>query len=618
LKKYLSGNEAIALGAIQAGVSVVSGYPGTPSTEILETAAKQTAIPGGRAAGAYIEWSVNEKAALEVAAGAALSGVRAMVIMNQAGLNVASDPLLSLNYLGISGGLVVVAADDPGPHSSRTEQDSRYFARYAKLAVFDPSSVEEAYFMVADAFDYSEKYGHPVLLRPTTRICHSRASIDPDIRPVINRDKASRGFDKPGFNKSGKGRLGFSPQQVLENHEKVEVDLLKMGADFSSYRGNSLAVTPNVLGLQDDDSLPGGGGILGIAAGGVSYAYAMEILTPLPPGLKILKIGTLPFPAELALNFLEGLDEVLVLEELDPVIEDELVKLCGARHLRAEIRGKRSGDMPKEGEYDPTLALDKIDAFLKRKVWVHLSDLEKEELINVTPELPPIPASPASAAPATVAAAAAAADVQTQPRPEAPPIPSRPPVLCVDCPHRSSFSAVREALRKHGSGRKAVFSGDLGCYTLGMLPPSETADTCLCMGAGITMAQGIGRAKQGVLSFAFIGDSTFFHSGIAGLINAVYNHSDIIVVVLDNGASAITGNQGHPGTGTNVLGRTAEKISISALSAALGVKEIVRADPNDPEAAEAAITQVIDKTGVRLVIFEAPCIVHTKAKGDLL
>jgi len=614
LKKLLLGNEAIALGAIRAGLSVATGYPGTPSTEILETIAKEAVRTDGKAAGIYVEWSVNEKSALEVAAGAALSGVRALVAMNQAGVNIASDPFMNLNYMKITGGLVIVAADDPGPHFSQTEQDSRHFARYAKLAVFDPSSVEEAYLMVADAFDYSEKYGHPVILRPTTGVCHSCASVDLAALPS-GSPKARRGFDKTMTH------WNIFSSQARKDHEDIEAALLKMGADFSAYRGNSLIVTPNVLGSPNDDSLPSGNGILGIAAGGVSYAYAMEILTPIPPGLKLLKVGTFPFPVDLALDFLGGLDEVLVLEELDPVIEDELVKLCGNRHLRAEIRGKRSGDMPKAGEYSPMLAAEKIDAFLKRKVWVHISDLEKEKLLESAPEPPPLPASPASVAPATLAAAAAAADVQIQPLPEPPPLPPRLPVLCADCPHRLSFRAVNEAVRKHGRDRKAVFSGDLGCYTLGNAPPLEMMDTCLCMGAGITMAQGIGRVEPGALSFAFIGDSTFFHTGLAGLVNAVYNGSDIIIVVLDNGTSAITGNQPHPGVGINAMGIATAKISIPALAAALGIKEIVRSDPNDPKTSEAAIAQVIDKKGVRLVIFEGPCVVHApngnKVPGEL-
>jgi len=601
LKKLLMGNEAIALGAIRAGVSVVSGYPGTPSTEILETVAREVALPGSPAAEIYVEWSVNEKSALEVAAGAAVSGARALVTMKQVGLNVASDPLMSLNYLGVSGALVVVVADDPGPISSQTEQDSRHFARYAKLAAFDPANPEEAFLMTADAFDFSEKYGRPVILRPTTRVCHSYASVDLDTLPVRPR-KAAGGFDKAG------GRWVIFPPLALKNHEIIESDLIKMGNDFSSYRGNSLVVTPNVLKPQNDDSLPGGNGLLGIAAGGVSYTYAMETLSPLPPGLKILKIGTFPFPAELALSFLEGLDEVLVLEELDPVIEDELLKICGSRHLRADIRGKRSGDMPRAGEYTPALAAEKIEAFLKRRVWVHLSDLEKEKIAHSAPVPPPVSASLASARPETLAAAANAADVHVQILPEPPPLPLRPPVLCAGCPHRGSFFAVKEAVRKYGKGRKATYSGDIGCYTLGNAQPLEMTDTCLCMGAGITMAQGIGRVEKDTLCFAFIGDSTFFHTGISGLVNAVYNRSDIVVVVLDNSTTAMTGNQPHPGLGIDALGREAGKISIPALAAALGIQEIARANPFDLEKAEAAVRQVMDKPGVRLVIFEGPCI----------
>ena len=603
MKKLLFGNEAIALAAIRAGVSIVTGYPGTPSTEILETVAGEAAA--GRAAGVHVEWSVNEKSALEVAAGASLSGARSLVTMKQAGLNVASDPLMSLNYPGVLGGLVVVAADDPGPLSSQTEQDSRHFARYAKLAVFDPASPEEAYLMTADAFDLSEKYGRPVILRPTARICHGCATVDLDSLPETPAKKSSE-FDRAG------GRWVISPPLAFENHIKIETDLLKMGTDFSSYRGNSLIVTPDILQMPTDDGLPGGGGLLGIAAGGVSYAYAMEVMNPVPPGLKILKIGTLPFPMDLALDFLEGLDEVLVLEELDPVIEDELLKLCGSRHLRAEIRGKRTGDMPRAGEYTPSLAAEKIESFLKRKVWVNISNLEKEKLPDPRAELPAMPASLASVPKGALAAAALAADAQMQPPPDPPPLPVRPPVLCAGCPHRGSFYVIKNAVKKYRMSRIPIYSGDIGCQALGSAQPLEMMDTCLCMGAGITMAQGLNRFGWGTLNFAFIGDSAFFHSGIPGLVNAIYNRADLIVVVLDNGNAAMTGNQSHPGIGMDALGRETDKISIPAIAAALGIKDVLRANPFDPEIAEAAVKQVMDTPGVRLIIFEGPCIANQK------
>jgi indolepyruvate ferredoxin oxidoreductase alpha subunit len=561
------GNEAIALGAIRAGVQVVTGYPGTPSTEILETIAREAA--GGGASGVYVEWSVNEKSALEVGAGAAAAGARVLVTMKQVGLNVASDPLMSLNYLGVSGALVLAAADDPGPISSQTEQDTRRFGLYAKVAVFDPSTPEEAYAMTAAAFDWSEKYGRPVILRPTTRVCHSYASVEllPGIEP-----KKPAGFDRSG------SRWVIFPSLTFKNHKQIEEDLVKMEDEFSSYSGNS---TGNSLAAGGGES--SGPPVLGIAAGGVSYTYAMEALSSPRASMlrpyKFLKVGTFPFPRRLALEFLEGLEEVLVLEELDPVIEDELVRLCGLRHLGVNIRGKRSGDMPRAGENSPALAAEKTAAFLRPR---------------------------GGGEPAAVGGTLSAP----------PALPRRPPVLCAGCPHRGSFFAVKEGVRKYGGGRKAVFSGDIGCYTLGNAQPLDMVDTCLCMGAGITMAQGINRVERETLNFAFIGDSTFFHAGIPGIVNAVYNKADIIVVILDNDTTAMTGNQPHPGTGKTVRGEAAEKISIPAVVSALGVGETVRANPFDLKASEEAVKGVLDKEGVRVIIFEAPCIALGAGKGS--
>jgi indolepyruvate ferredoxin oxidoreductase alpha subunit len=565
VKKLLMGNEAIALGAIRAGVQVVTGYPGTPSTEILETIAREAAVPGNGASQIYVEWSVNEKSALEVGAGAAAAGARALVTMKQVGLNVASDPLMSLNYLGVSGGLVLAVADDPGPVSSQTEQDTRRFGLYAKLAVFDPSTPEEAYAMTAGAFDWSEKYGRPVILRPTTRVCHSYASVE--LLPDLPQKKAG-GFDRSG------GRWVIFPGLTFRNHKRIEEDLVRMGDEFSSI-GNSTGGNSTGNRLVTGGGESAGPPVLGIAAGGVSYAYAMEALSSAAvSGLaayKFLKVGTFPFPSGLALEFLEGLEEVLVLEELDPVIEDELVRLCGLRHLNAGIRGKRSGDMPGAGENSPALALEKIAAFLGRGSG--------------------IPAAPGDGTAAVP-----------------PALPLRPPVLCAGCPHRGSFFAVKEAVRKYGCGRKAVFSGDIGCYTLGNAQPLDMVDTCLCMGAGITMAQGINRVERETLNFAFIGDSTFFHTGIPGIVNAVYNKADIIVAILDNYTTAMTGNQPHPGTGKTVRGEAAEKISIPSVVSALGVKDVARVNPFDLKASEAAVREALDKSGVRVIVFEGPCI----------
>ena len=531
------GNEAIALGALRAGVSVVAGYPGTPSTEALETAAKHND------GSVYIEWSVNEKAALEVAAGAAYSGARAMVTMKQVGLNVASDPLVNLNYIGVKGGMVVVVADDPGPISSQNEQDTRHFSKFAKIALFDPSTPEEAYTMIADAFSFSEKYGRPVLFRPTTRVCHSCASVE-ILEPLPKSEPC-------GFIKDSKWVI--FPRLAYSNKFKIEENLKAMKEEFSSYEKNILS----------------GKGKKGIASGGVSYAYTREALTKYNSDLKTLKVSTYPFPEKLALSFLEGLDEVLVIEELDPVIENELIYLCGLYNLNVKILGKRSGHVQIAGENSPDSAVKVIVEFL-----------------GITPPVPP----------------------QT---PQAPPLPVRPPVLCAGCPHRASFFAVKEAAK----GKKAVFTGDIGCYTLGNAMPLDMVDTCLCMGAGITIAQGLKRIAPDAVHFAFIGDSTFFHTGITGVINAVYNQTDIIVVVLDNSTTAMTGNQPHPGTGVTMMKTQTEKISIEKIVKAVNVSAVVKVNPFDQKAAKEAAGSLIGQKGVRVLLFEAPCVAVSKPAG---
>ncbi|MDR0452143.1 MAG: 4Fe-4S binding protein [Treponema sp.] len=601
MKRLLMGNEAAALGAIRAGVEVVTGYPGTPSTEILETVVREREAAGARI---YAEWSVNEKAALEVAAGAAISGRRALAVMKQVGLNVASDPLMSLNYLGVRGGLVLAVADDPGPISSQTEQDTRHFGQYAKVAVFDPSSPEEAYAMMADAFEYSEKYGRPVIFRPTTRVCHSYGSVE--ILPPL-RGPEQGGAERRGFEKSG-GRWVIFPSLAYKNHIQIEADLARMASDFSAYPGNHLRVSGR--GVDAGDSNTGGDPrpVLGIAAGGVSCAYAEETLGPLAGPFKYLKIATVPLPPALALEFLDGLEEALVLEELDPVIEKELVYLAGQRRLPVKVRGKLSGDMPNAGENRPDSVENAIKFFLNRDSpggggACYRAGIPQDA---ASPAAPPALQPPRGPAPAGASAPPRSGAA-------APALPARPPVLCAGCPHRGSFFAVKEAVRQFARGRKAVYSGDIGCYTLGNARPLDMTDTCLCMGAGITMAQGINRAEPSALNFAFIGDSTFFHSGIPGVVNAVYNNANISIVILDNSTTAMTGNQPHPGTGVTAAGESSGRISIAAVLEALGVKRIAKASPFAVEEAKEAAASMFGGTGVRAIIFEGPCVMSGKA-----
>lgn len=536
-KKYVMGNGAIALGALSAGVNLVSGYPGTPSSEIIETVAKYPHE------GTYLEWSVNEKAAMEVAAAAAYSGARAMVTMKQVGLNVASDPLMSLAYVGVKGGMVVVSADDPGPISSQTEQDTRRFAEFARIPVFDPSSPEEAFEMARDAFEYSEKYKTPVILRPTTRVDHAYASIEA-------RD-SFKAKEYEGFVKDSKKWVIF-PRLSFINHAMIEKRNIEIGEDFSSYRFNTAE----------------GNSEKAVIATGVSYAYAREFLKDYPE-IKLIKVGTpYPLPESFLLKALEGVKEILCFEELSPYIEESLLKLAGKHHLDIEVRGKLTGDVPASGENDTDSARRIIGRFLKME--------EAENCVNLS---------------------------------DAPEPPPRPPVLCAGCPHRASFYAVKKAMK----GKKAYFCGDIGCYTLGNAMPLDMVDTCLCMGAGITMAQGFNHMDKDAVAISFTGDSTFFASGITGVVNAVYNAADMIVCVLDNSTTAMTGHQPHPGTGRNLMATPVEKISIEKTLLAIGVKKVITVDPLDLDASVEAVKKCAEIKGVKAIIFKSPCVALMKS-----
>lgn len=539
MKKLLMGNELIAYGALRAGVGLVCGYPGTPSTEVLETVAKLKAK--GQMEDVYVEWSVNEKSAMEVAAGAAYSGVRCLVTMKQVGLNVASDPLMSLEYVGVKGGMVILVADDPGPISSQTEQDTRKFGEFSKVPVFDPSTPEEAYLMMADAFELSEKYGTPVFFRPTTRICHATASVE--LLPDLPKNKHE------GFIKDTSKWVIF-PRTSFLNHQKIEKRNEMLRTELSSYKYNSIS----------------GSGKKGIASGGVSVAYAKEALAILGADCKFMKISTpFPFPENKSLEFLNGLEEVLVYEELDPVIEKELTYICGKHGINVTVRGKLSGDVPSAGENSVEAAEKIIASFLNLPV-------------PETIEQPDIP------------------------------LPVRPPTLCAGCPHRASFYAVKQAMK----GRKAVFAGDIGCYTLGNAMPLDMTDTCLCMGAGITIAQGIKHAEPDTVCFSFTGDSTFFHTGLPGIANAVYNDTKIVSVILDNSTTAMTGHQPNPSTGKTAAGEVAEKIDIEKVLLALGVKSVQTVDPLDLPKAIEAVRTAADIDGVAAIIFRSPCIAIVK------
>jgi len=566
-KEFLMGNEAIAMGALAAGVNLVSGYPGTPSTEVLETVARQ------HREGLYVEWSVNEKVAMEVAAGAAYSGARVMVTMKQVGLNVAADPLMSLEYVGVKGGMVILVADDPGPISSQTEQDTRRFSAFSKLPCFDPSSAQEAYEMVQEAFACSEKYGTPVFLRPTTRVCHGYASVE------VKDESEYLIHQADGFVRDP-GRFVIFPKLSYESHKKIEARNEMLSEVFSDYERNRVYEP-----AKEHRELR-----RGIAAGGISFTYAMEALQETGM-VKLFKVSTPhPFPERLALSFLEGLDEVLCLEELDPVIERELIFLCGKHHLGTKIFGKLSHHVRNAGEN----TRDSV----KRDVECFLYGSEAGQMQNQ---------------PASETGTAGQPDGTDPARLPQPKLPVRPPVLCAGCPHRASFYAVKQAMK----GKKTIFCGDIGCYTLGNAMPLDMVDTCLCMGAGLGIAQGVGRIDPETSCFAFVGDSTFFASAITGVVNAVYNQANMTVVILDNSTTAMTGHQPHPGTGRTVMGEVVQKVSIEAVLRGIGLTVVETVDPLDLAAAVACVRRVSAEPGVKAIIFKSPCIAMVKPEKPL-
>ncbi|MBR5647126.1 MAG: indolepyruvate ferredoxin oxidoreductase subunit alpha [Treponema sp.] len=551
-KQMIMGNQAIALGALKAGVNLASGYPGTPSSEIIEFISKYK-----EKTGTYVEWSVNEKAAVEVAAGVSYAGGRTLVTMKQVGLNVASDPVMCLSYVGVKGGMVIVSADDPGPISSQTEQDTRTFAQFSKLPCLDPSTPYEAFTMVQEAFELSEKYNTPVLLRPTTRVDHAYESMEIPELPLCKKDES--------FTKDS-ARWVIFPLSSFKNHKRIFERNEKILPDYFSKSTVNVVENSEAKGLS-------------FAAGGISYCYLKEALAVLSseyPELKdcaVMKIGTpYPFPEKLAEQFLNLHPEIIVFEELDPVIEDALVLLSGKKHLKTTIHGKKDGTVPEAGELSVDIVRKIVLSLLKGDSRIKSEDDSAGNHENETGNKPELPV--------------------------------RPPVLCAGCPHRGAFYAVKQAMK----GEKTVFCGDIGCYTLGNAKPLDMTDTCLCMGADITMAQGFYHYENDRKCFSFIGDSTFFASGITGVVNAVYNQSHQTICILDNSTTAMTGHQPHPGTGVTMMGEIVDKISIPEILKAIGVKPVIEVDPFNQEKAVQAVKDAVNAEGVSAVIFKSPCI----------
>ncbi len=509
-KAILSGNEAVARGAYEAGLAFAAAYPGTPSTEILENIAPYKQIQA--------QWSPNEKVAFEVAMGACFGGLRSLVAMKHVGLNVAADPLFTSSYVGVNGGFVIVSADDPGMHSSQNEQDNRRYARFAKIPLLEPSDSQEAKDFVGHALQISERFDTPVLLRLTTRICHSKG--------VVTLGRRKRVARKP-YVKDAPKRLVI-PAHARVRHSVVErrlKDLQRFAEKTSLNR------------------IEKGSSKLGVVTSGVAYQYVREVF----PQATILKLGfTFPFPRRLARRFSGMVEKIYVVEELEPLLEEELV-LMGI-----PVIGKQR--VPREGELNTEVVRE---AFLGTR----------------------------------------------RRRPVRKDIVPRPPVLCPGCPHTGLFYTLNRL--KIGS------TGDIGCYTLGAMPPLNAMDTCICMGASIGNALGLEKAmgREGAEKIvAVIGDSTFLHSGMTGLLDVVYNQGTTTVIILDNRTTAMTGHQQHPGTGRNLKGEPAPMVDLEAVCRALGVKDVVVVDPHDLKATRKAVKEATRRRKPSVIIARRPCV----------
>lgn len=509
MKKLMLGNEGVARGAYEAGVRVATAYPGTPSTEITESIAEYDDI--------YAEWSPNEKVALEVAIGASIGGARAIVSMKHVGLNVAADPLFTVSYTGVNGGLVIVVADDPGMHSSQNEQDSRYYARSAHIPMLEPSDSQEAKDFVKMAFEISEKYDTPVFIRMTTRVAHSQSLVEIADREPIPLKEYKKDFSK----------YVMMPGMARKRHIVVEERMKRLQEDCSSFSINRIE--------EGDKSI-------GIITSGIVYQYAKEAF----PNASFLKLGMIhPLPKKLIEEFASKVEKVYVLEELEPVIEEQI------RSWGIDVIGKELFSV--QGEYSAKL----IEERIKR---VEVQKVSAENL------------------------------------------PMRPPVLCPGCPHRAAYYVIKK-LKLH-------VMGDIGCYTLGALPPLETVDACVCMGASIGMAHGVAKARGkdfAKKTVAVIGDSTFIHSGITGLIDIVYNNGIATVIILDNSTTAMTGHQDHPATGRTIKGEPAPVLNLVELVKAVGIKNVRVVDPFDLEGSERILREETQKEEPSVIIFKRPC-----------
>jgi len=538
----LLGNEAIARGALEAGVAFATCYPGTPSSEIPEQFFKIS-----QETDLYFEYSTNEKVALEVGAGAAVSGLRTMVTMKHVGLNVAADPLITLAYEGVKGGMVIVNADDPSLFSSQNEQDNRYYARLSSLPMLEPTSVQEMKDICLEAFDLSEELALPVILRTTTRLNHIRGSVKlGELRHVQSRAT----FQKNPFHWVAVPAVSRKLHKLLL--EKFDQAVSK--SERSPY--NEII----------------GNGRWGLVANGASLNYVRDAVLDLDITKKvsILKLGfSWPLPKNLCSKFLKQVEKVLVVEELEPLMENDLKAIAQENGLTLPIKGKGTGDLSRYLEYDPGMVRIAIAQFFG-------VDYKGPTMID-TSDLPPLPA--------------------------------RPPNLCAGCPHRATYYAVKQVY-----GPDAIHPTDIGCYTLGLLPPISMADFLICMGSSVSSSCGFSRATdQKVVSF--IGDSTFFHSGITGLINAVHNNHKFTLVILDNGTTAMTGHQPHPGVDTKPMGVERTVVSIEDVVRGCGVKDVHIVKPFKMKKTIEAINVSMEYDGISVIISRELCPLFARAIG---
>ena len=545
----LMGNEAIARGVVEAGVYVATGYPGTPSSEVLMTIQEF-----GVDLGIYAEWAVNERVAFEIALGSAIGGARALATMKAPGVNVASDPILSAAYSGIDGGLMILVADDPGPHTTQTEQDSRWFARLSKLPMITPSNPQEAKDFTVIAYDMSEELGLPVIMRTTTRVNHTVGDV---VLGGLRELRRFKGFarDPPRFVRAGM-------KWNLERHRWLNRQLARVEGIASKY------------GLNSSE----GEGSLCIVCEGVTYNYVIESLERLGArkGVKVVKVGLLhPIPREFIASELSGCAKVLVVEELDPYLEESVKKVLYDEGINVKIYGKDEGVLPLEGELNTGLVIRAVSTLLGLKASPIIRREDEDR------------------------------------------VPPRPPPLCPSCPHRNSYLAILFGISRAGFRRAEVpIFGDIGCYALSVNPPLNAIWTEHSMGASISMAVGLKLSGYDKPVVATIGDSTFFHSGIQPLIEAVHKRVDILVVILDNSVVAMTGHQSTPGWNKTETGRLTKPVRIEDVVRGAGVDNVVVIDPYDVDAMIKEVARLIKTPGVNVIIARHPCtLLEARIKG---